>query len=234
MFESTSTKSISSLQRLLDFFEAQEFNAGDRLPSERDLAKLLGISRPSLREATQSLQARGYLDIKHGVGVFILNRDPNTFFNSTYQQEKHNLVELFEMREILEAPAVEWAAERHSSKDLISILDAFELLEVALAKPIIDFKEVQKLDLDFHLTIVRSAKNQFLNQTLGTLQEIMQKSMDTTLKLPGRIEKSTHEHGLIMEAIKRREPMTARFVIIQHIHAARDAWSQHLSDREVE
>lgn len=234
MFESTTTKPNSSLQRLLDFFETQKFNEGDRLPNERDLAKSLGISRPSLREATQTLQAQGYLSIKHGVGVFILSRDPNTFFNSAYQQEKHNLMELFEMREILEAPAVEWAADRHSSKDLKSILKAFNSLEVALAKPVIDFNEVQILDLNFHLTIVRCAKNQFLNQTLGTLQEIMQKSMDTTLKLPGRIEKSRHEHGLIMDAIRRREPKTARAVTIQHIHAARDAWSQHLSDREIE
>ena len=234
MVETLTTKPLSSLQRLLDFFQAQDFSEGDRLPNERDLAKLLGISRPSLREAAQTLQAQGYLSIKHGVGVFILNRDPNTFFNSAYHQEKHNLVELFEMREILEAPAVEWAAERHSAKDLEAILAAFNLLEVALAKSVIDFNEVQILDLNYHLTIVRCAKNQFLNQTLGTLQEIMQKSMDTTLKLPGRIDKSRHEHGLIVDAIKRREPKAARSVIIQHIHAARDAWSQHISDREIE
>jgi GntR family transcriptional repressor for pyruvate dehydrogenase complex len=233
MESSISKPSISS-QRLLDFIEHRRLAEGERLPNERDLAKLLGVSRPSLREATQTLQAQGYLKIKHGVGMFIVNRDADFLFNSTYQQEKHNLVELFEMREILEAPAVELAAERHSSKNLIAILEAFNLLEVALAAPVIDFKEVQSLDLDFHLSVVRSANNKFLNQTLGTLQEIMQKSMDTTLKLPGRIEKSRQEHGAIMEAIKRREPMTARLVVTEHIHAARDAWFELLQSRVIE
>jgi len=67
-----------------------------------------------------------------------------------------------------------------------------------------------------------------LNQTLGTLQEIMFQSMDNTLKLPGRIDSSEDEHGMILEAIEKRDPITARLMIIQHIHNARDAWKKYL------
>jgi DNA-binding FadR family transcriptional regulator len=84
--------------------------------------------------------------------------------------------------------------------------------------------------MEFHLTIVKSAQNHFLNQTLGTLQEIMFNSMDNTLKLPGRIDASEHEHGVILQAIERRDPITARLMIIQHIHNARDAWFSYLRD----
>jgi DNA-binding FadR family transcriptional regulator len=86
--------------------------------------------------------------------------------------------------------------------------------------------------MNFHLTIVKSAQNQFLNQTLGTLQEIMYRSMDNTLKLPGRIDASEHEHGVILEAIEKQDPITARLTIIQHIHNARDAWIQYLKKVE--
>jgi DNA-binding FadR family transcriptional regulator len=82
--------------------------------------------------------------------------------------------------------------------------------------------------MNFHLTIVKSAQNQFLNQTLGTLQEIMHKSMDNTLKVPGRIDASEHEHGVILDAIEKRDALTARLMIIQHIHNARDAWQKYL------
>jgi GntR family transcriptional repressor for pyruvate dehydrogenase complex len=136
------------------------------------------------------------------------------------------------MREILEAPAVEWAAERRSEEQLQGIKRAAQALQEAVNQDPIDFDKVRLLDMNFHLTIVKSAQNQFLNQTLGTLQEIMYRSMDNTLKLPGRIDASEHEHGVILEAIERRDPITARLTIIQHIHNARDAWIQYLKQVE--
>jgi GntR family transcriptional repressor for pyruvate dehydrogenase complex len=136
------------------------------------------------------------------------------------------------MREILEAPAVEWAAERRSEAQLQAIKGAAHALQEAVKQDPIDFDRVRLLDMNFHLTIVKSAQNQFLNQTLGTLQEIMYRSMDNTLKLPGRIDASEHEHGVILEAIEKQDPITARLTIIQHIHNARDAWIQYLKKVE--
>jgi DNA-binding GntR family transcriptional regulator len=52
--------------------------------------------------------------------------------------------------------------------------------------------------------------------------------MDNTLKLPGRIEASEHEHGLIVEALEKQDPLAARLMIIEHIHNARDAWVKYL------
>jgi DNA-binding GntR family transcriptional regulator len=52
--------------------------------------------------------------------------------------------------------------------------------------------------------------------------------MDNTLKLPGRIEASEHEHGLIVEALEKQDPLAARLMIIEHIHNARDAWIKYL------
>jgi GntR family transcriptional repressor for pyruvate dehydrogenase complex len=132
------------------------------------------------------------------------------------------------MREILEAPAVEWAAERRSEEQLAEMKLAAKALNQATARKPVDFENLRRLDMEFHLTIVRSAQNQFLNQTLGTLQEIMFHSMDNTLKLPGRVDSSEHEHGMILEAIEKRDSITARLMIIQHIHNARDAWQKYL------
>jgi GntR family transcriptional repressor for pyruvate dehydrogenase complex len=132
------------------------------------------------------------------------------------------------MREILEAPAVEWAAERRSDEQLLEIKRALSRLRDALNEDPIDFDRVRELDMEFHLVIVRSAQNRFLNQTLGTLQEIMRHSMDNTLKLPGRIDLSDAEHSIILEAIENRDPINARLMIIQHIHNARDAWTKFL------
>lgn len=217
---------------LLDYIDSAGLKPGDRLASERELAKILGISRPSLREALQVLQVQGRLAVKHGIGVFLLDDESADRIRDSLKASQHNIEELFQMREILEAPAVEWAAERRSEDQLRAMKLAAKALNDEVAHQPIDFDRVRLLDMQFHLTIVKSAQNRFLNQTLGTLQEIMYKSMDNTLKLPGRIESSGHEHGVILDAIEQRDPITARLMIIQHIHNARDAWFTYLRKQD--
>ena len=213
------SQSQPQVQLLLEYISRSGLKSGDRLASERELAKILGISRPSLREAIQVLQTQGRLVVKHGIGIFSVEED---------RTSKHQIDELFQMREILEAPAVEWAAERRTDEQLHEMKRVAQKLNVAIAESPTDIDKVRKLDMEFHLTISRSAGNQFLNQTLGTLQEIMTYSMDTTLKLPGRIDASEHEHGVILDAIEKRDPIAARLMIIQHIHNARDSWFKYL------
>jgi len=218
----------SQVRLLLDHIEELGLKGGDRLQSERELAKILGISRPSLREAIQILQVQGRLVVRHGIGIFVLDEVEGEKLRDSLRAAQHRIEELFQMREILEAPAVEWAAERRTEEQLQSMKSAAWNLNRAIAENPIDFDKVSKLDMEFHLTIVQSAQNQFLNQTLGTLQEIMYRSMDNTLKLPGRIDAYEHEHGVILEAIEKKDPIAARLMIIQHIHNARDSWFKYL------
>jgi GntR family transcriptional regulator, transcriptional repressor for pyruvate dehydrogenase complex len=218
----------SQTRLLLEYIDRENLSPGDRLTPERELAKKLGISRPSLREAIQVLQTQGRLMVRHGIGVFLVEDQQAEKIRESLRAAHHSVEELFQMREILEAPAVEWAAERRTGVQLDAIKHAAAELNSSVRESTIDFDKVRVLDMNFHLTIVKSAQNQFLNQTLGTLQEIMHKSMDNTLKLPGRIDASEHEHGVILDAIEKRDALTARLMIIQHIHNARDAWQKYL------
>lgn len=218
----------TQVRLLLDHINDSGLKAGDRLESERELSKILGISRPSLREAIQVLQVQGRLVVKHGIGIFVLDEQEGEKLRDSLKAAQHRIEELFQMREILEAPAVEWAAERRTDEQLQEMKAAAQELKAAIAEEPIDFDKVRRLDMQFHLTIVKSAHNHFLNQTLGTLQEIMFKSMDNTLKLPGRIDASEHEHGVILDAIERRDAIAARLMCIEHIHNARDAWFNYL------
>lgn len=218
----------TQVRLLLDHINDSGLKAGDRLESERELSKILGISRPSLREAIQVLQVQGRLVVKHGIGIFVLDEQEGEKLRDSLKAAQHRIEELFQMREILEAPAVEWAAERRTDEQLEDMKAAAQELKAAIAEEPIDFDKVRRLDMEFHLTIVKSAHNHFLNQTLGTLQEIMFRSMDNTLKLPGRIDASEHEHGVILDAIERRDAIAARLMCIEHIHNARDAWFNYL------
>ncbi|MEY3434427.1 MAG: hypothetical protein RL057_807 [Actinomycetota bacterium] len=222
----------NQVRLLLDHIDDSGLMPGDRLESERDLSKILGISRPSLREAIQVLQVQGRLLVKHGIGIFVLDEHEGEKLRDSLRAAQHRIEELFQMREILEAPAVEWAAERRTDEQLAEMKSAAMELNKAIAEEPIDFEKVRRLDMQFHLTIVRSAHNHFLNQTLGTLQEIMFNSMDNTLKLPGRIDASESEHSEILSAIERQDPISARLMCIKHIHNARDAWFSYLKDEK--
>ena len=155
----------NQVRLLLDYIDRTGLKAGDRLDSERDLAKILGISRPSLREALQVLQVQGRLIVKHGIGIFVLDEVEGEKLRGSLRAAQHRIEELFQMREILEAPAVEWAAERRTDEQLKEMKAAASALKTVIAESPIDFDKVRKLDMEFHLTIVKSAQNQFLNQT---------------------------------------------------------------------
>ncbi|MFZ9945417.1 MAG: FadR/GntR family transcriptional regulator, partial [Candidatus Nanopelagicaceae bacterium] len=105
----TQPRMQSQTRLLLEYIDRENLSPGDRLTPERELAKKLGISRPSLREAIQVLQTQGRLMVRHGIGVFLVEDQQAEKIRESLRAANLSVVELFQMREILEAPAVEWA-----------------------------------------------------------------------------------------------------------------------------
>ncbi|MGA0867092.1 MAG: FadR/GntR family transcriptional regulator, partial [Candidatus Nanopelagicaceae bacterium] len=87
-----------NVRALLEYIESAHLKPGAKLESERELARIIGISRPSLREAIQVLQAQGHLIVKHGVGVFVLDDETGGKIKDAYLAQRHTIEELFQMR----------------------------------------------------------------------------------------------------------------------------------------
>lgn len=219
-------------RRILDVISADMLKPGDRLPSERELAAMLKTSRPSLREALRSLKAQGILEIRHGAGVFVADPATTRTLRDALATEKMSLTELFDMREVLELPAAEWAARTGDAARLAAVEDAYETLRSASLAPEPDWAQLQRLDSLFHLRIVEAAGNRFLIRTLGVLQEILARGMETTLRAPGRLEKSRRDHERILAALRARDPAAARRAARTHIRGARGAAIPRALDRE--
>lgn len=220
--------SVSELiaRRILEVISADKLKPGDQLPPERELAGMLGTSRPSLREALQSLKARGYLDIRHGAGVFVADPATTRSLRQAMSADTISLTELFDMREVLELPAAEWAARgarTEGQHKLGAVAQAYDTLRQASEPPVGDWPALQRLDAQFHMRIVEAAGNRFLTRTNGVLQEILARGMDTTLQIPGRLEKSRGEHQHILEALLAGDSAAARRAARSHIRAARSA-----------
>lgn len=213
-------------QEILRYLETRKLSPGDRLPAERDLASVLKVSRPSVREAVRSLQAEGRLIVRHGQGVFVAEPSAQRTLRESWARLDHSLTELFSMREVLEVPAAQWAAQRQDSESLAAVREALERLNEALASEPLDFDELQRLDANFHLLIVKASGNRFLEQTQGVLNDLLQTGMRTTLEIPGRLEKSRREHERILKALLEGDTAAAGRAArshVQHAHKAAEA-----------
>lgn len=226
--------SVSSLivERILEVIDSERLRPGDRLPSERELASLLGTSRPTLREALQTLKAQGRLEIRHGAGVFVADPSTTQTLRAALRSEELSLTELFDMREVLEVPAAGWAASNQDSALLAKVTDAYDRLMEASKGSDVDWKRVQQLDADFHMRIVEAAGNRFLTRSLGVLQEMLAQGMETTLQIPGRMEKSRADHERILDALLAGDAATARRAAASHIRGARKAALARVRDQQ--
>ncbi|MDH6291350.1 FadR/GntR family transcriptional regulator [Rhodococcus opacus] len=217
--------SVSDLiaERIMQVIADDSLRPGDRLPPERELAALLGVGRPSLREALRSLKAQGKVDVRHGAGVFVADPETTRNLREALYAEEVDLEELFDMREVLELPAAAWAARNGDAVKLERVREAFETLNAASLEGGVDWRHLQSLDAAFHMRIVEAAGNRFLARTQGVLQEILSRGMDTTLRIPGRLERSRADHRRILDAILAGDSSAARRAARAHVHGARKA-----------
>src|SRR5579864_8800952 len=88
--------------RLLDYVEVTGLSVGDRLPSERDLAQALQVSRASVRQATVALEVSGTLEVRHGDGIYLRARPSDGTGVLELMRRRHRLPEVLEAREALE------------------------------------------------------------------------------------------------------------------------------------
>jgi GntR family transcriptional repressor for pyruvate dehydrogenase complex len=219
--------------QITDLLAAEELRPGDRLPAERELASLLGVSRPSVREAVRALAAQGRLTVRHGQGVFVAAPRSAQDLRAALAQHEVTLAELFAMREVLEVPAAGWAARAGDVPRIRAAAQALDELNHAASGSSPDFALLQKLDAAFHIRIVEAAGNRFLRQTLGVLQEMVAAGMETTLLIPGRLEKSRHEHEQIVRTVQANDPVAARAAVRRHLRGVhRAARSRLESERE--
>ncbi|MFD4976354.1 FadR/GntR family transcriptional regulator [Streptomyces sp. NPDC058424] len=221
---SLATRIAAQIEQLI---VGEQLKPGDRLPPERELATLLGVSRPSLREAVRSLAAQGRVSVRHGQGVFVESDATTRRLRSDLAQVEVDFTELFAMREVLEVPAAGWAATNASPEQLAAIEHAFAELQEATSKEPVDWPELQRLDVAFHESVVKACGNRFLLRTLGVLNEVMVAGMQTTLQIPGRLERSAADHARILEAVRRGDATGARAATRAHIRAAQAAGLKH-------
>lgn len=197
-------------------------SAGDVLPTERYLAEAFGISRGTLREAFRILENEGLIETRPGGGRYLsksIHREEerNVIFANI---ERATIIELFEAREIFEVGIVELAAVRATREDLKEI-------EIALHKQGADEADGDSDDYThpdhkFHLTIAKATHNIVLVNLIELHMDLIRKMRLKVAGLTVREDEIYKEHYQIFEAIKNRDPITAKEALLYHLRRAKD------------
>jgi DNA-binding FadR family transcriptional regulator len=188
--------------------------SGDSLPSERELVAQFGVSRTVIREATSRLSAKGLIHVVHGKGASVASSDNWKVIDvGLLDALEHSLVELLEVRRILEMEVVALAAERATDDDIQSMADAIERYDDALE----DIERRVQADMDFHAAIVKACGNSLFPVILEPISELLRSSRQATLGAPMGRRKTQVAHRRILDAIKSRNQVLARQAMHQHL-----------------
>ena len=116
------------IEQIKELLIKGELKRGDRLPPERQLADMLGVSRPSLREALRALEYAGMLETRVGEGIFVADGDSIMVNNipMLHLIKQYALEEMIEVRKVLETASVRFAVIRARDEDLAALRDLIE------------------------------------------------------------------------------------------------------------
>ena len=213
--------------RLQEMIQRGELNHGDRLPPERDLAKKLGISRPTLRAGIRSLSAVGILQSKQGAGTFVVEAEKSPTLDSSSLKMMAALhgftsAEMFEARLALEMSIAGLAAERATSEQMTVMSEEIAGMFATLDEP----EQFLVHDMNFHQTVAAASGNRILTALMNMIAKILFEARSKTVKRATDLKESAEMHRNIYRAIREHNPEAATSTMRDHLQLAQKAQAQ--------
>jgi GntR family transcriptional repressor for pyruvate dehydrogenase complex len=190
---------------------------GDKLPPERELAKKLGVSRTTVREAIRVLEGEGYVESRRGAtgGVIVLDRGQTEQRAARIIKEKlPELEEVVDFRLAVECGAARLAALRRTDEDLVRLTEAYEQMEPGQETP-----RFRAADSAFHLGIAEAAGNSWMRKAIEDARAAIWVPVDMYAEHVFRTAQL--HHGQILQAIRDRDPIGAEEAVAAHIETTR-------------
>lgn len=215
-----------AIQGILDRVVDGEFPAASALPPEADLAALLEVSRPTMREAVRSLSDRGVLRVVHGRGTFVAPQEewrdlPTLIGVLARTTPSRDLgLQLIQVRRMLEVGAAGLAAEHRSDDDVARMQALLDSYDSAASQEDVD--EVAALDIAFHEAILAASGNPFLAAIMQPLAEALSTSRRTTAAREDVRSRAQEHHRRIFHAISAGDPAAAKDAMRGHMTQTHD------------
>jgi GntR family transcriptional repressor for pyruvate dehydrogenase complex len=233
--EKGNTTAEEVVGRLRDMIQEGELASGDRLPPERDLAKLLGVSRPTLRAGIRSLTAVGILQSRQGAGTFVAEAQESPTLDTSALRllsALHGFTsdEMFEARLALEMSIAALAAERATSEDMAQLAEEIAGMYASLDKP----EQYLVHDMQFHQTVASASSNRILTALMNMVASILFDYRSKTVKRATDLKQSAEQHHNIYRAIREHDVEAARQAMRVHLIETQRAQRHEVEDQVLE
>ncbi len=207
-------KVYQEVARQLERHITEELKPGDLLPPERQLVQMLGVSRSSVRDAIRSLELKGLIEPRQGIGTVVCSPDAVPGPLATALLEKRKMIaELLDVRNMIEPPLAGRAA-LHVSRDEIAEME--EILVRQEAKVRGGGLGIDE-DSEFHYNIALASDNSAVLKIVDVLMDLLRETRERTLQVEGRQEKSLAGHHRILSALKRGDAEAAEAAMRRHL-----------------
>lgn len=203
-------------ERIKTYITEKECKPGDRLPSEKEIIDMLGVSRTSVREALKSLESQGIIEIKQGVGIFVKEVEIHQYLKQItpfLRFDKRKFKELVDTRVILELGAIELAIQ-NDNQEKIKQMEYWNELLLEKAKR---GEKPKNEDLLFHKTLFEATGNETYIQLSSIVSEYFQANTLEDIVTIEEYETAYNEHKRIIEFLFMKDEKMAKKSLRDHL-----------------
>jgi GntR family transcriptional regulator, transcriptional repressor for pyruvate dehydrogenase complex len=205
-------EAAKQLERLI----LKKLNPGDKLPSERDMAEMLHVSRSSIRNAMLDLRLKGLIEPRQGVGTIVREMSAESSVDpliKVLKRQRELISELLDLRKMLEPPLAARAATHASAEQVSEMEEILQRQEKRQAQGQAAIAE----DAEFHYSLALASGNRAVLKVIDTIMDLLRDTRQASLQVAGRSRKSLAGHLQIMEAIKLHDAGAAEAAMRRHI-----------------
>ncbi|KJD44262.1 FadR/GntR family transcriptional regulator [Paenibacillus terrae] len=228
-FQAVKRKQIADevAEQLQRKIAAGEWDVGTKIPTEPELMKLFGVGRSTVREAVSVLVHAGLLEKKQGHGTFVCQ--PTTSQEPLdYRLSRAEIIEVYEVRSVLELEIARLAALRRKDEDLRLMREALDRRAVTLAAG--DLNGYLDADITFHLAVAGATRNKVLTDVYRSFVEAIRKALKNLVTDPAMQNPFTLQHEKIYEAIRDQDAKAAELYSIQHLDGTKLELQKHMGN----
>ena len=208
-------KVYQEVAKHLDRLIAEELKPGDLLPPERELVRMLGVSRSSVRDAIRSLELMGLLEPRQGIGTVVCNpaAAPANPLASALLEKRKMVADLVDVRRMIEPALTRRAALQASCKAIVDMEAILQRQEAKVRAGELGIEE----DSEFHYAIALASENSAVLKVVDVLMDLLRDTREQSLQVEGRQEKSLAGHRRILAALKRGDASGAEAAMRRHL-----------------
>ena len=203
---------MDEIKRLIS---SGEWPADSKIPSENELASMMGVSRVSSRSALQKLSSVGLIESRHGEGTFVSKLDGGQVMNMllpvavlTYDNQKY----MVEFRRVIESEQAYLAALRITNEELNLLKENYKKMQKVDSLS----QACSELDVEFHMLVAKASKNPMFIQTSNILKDTILDNILYVRKYTEENQAFTY-HRRIIDALEQRDALAAKEAMYEHL-----------------